>query len=207
MDRSEAEARVREVQRIMERTTLYTLLPGLPAIVGGCLALAGCVVSLVALGSFDFQKVTELPQSAQTGLLVLWAIIGALAVAMEVFWTRHAAKKLGISPTARPARFAALSLSPSVIVAIVLTARLLIDGHIGYIVPVWMMCYGTGLYAAGLFSVRMPRMLGLAFIVAGAAGLLFLAQFGVLLAAVAFGLFHVAFGFAVMKRTQSASAS
>ena len=31
------------------------------------------------------------------------------------------------------------------------------------IAPVWMMCYGTGVYAAGLFSVRLPRLLGLAF--------------------------------------------
>ena len=54
MNRDEAEKRVREVHRIMERTTLYTLLPGVPAIVGGVLALAGCVVSVVMMHSLDF---------------------------------------------------------------------------------------------------------------------------------------------------------
>ena len=72
---------------------------------------------------------------------------------------------------ARPARFAAFSLSPSVIVAMVLTLKLLLDGHIRYIAPIWMMCYGTGVYAAGLFSLRLPRLLGLAFITTGAVGL------------------------------------
>ena len=31
--------------------------------------------------------------------------------------------------------------------------------YVRYIAPIWMMCYGTGVYAAGLFSVRLPRLL------------------------------------------------
>ena len=37
MNHEEAQVRMNEVQRIMERTTLYTLLPGASAIIGGIL--------------------------------------------------------------------------------------------------------------------------------------------------------------------------
>jgi len=201
MNRDEAEKRVREVHRIMERTTLYTLLPGVPAIVGGVLALAGCVVSVVMMHSLDFGEALGLSMGGQVGLCVMWAAIGIVAVAQEVWWTARAARRLGVSPTARPARFAAFSLSPSVIVAVVLTWQLASDGYLGYVVPVWMMCYGTGVYAAGLFSVRLPRVLGLAFIIAGAAGLLFFADYGVLLAGLSFGVLHIVFGLVIHLRS------
>ncbi len=45
MDFDEAKARMREIQRIMETATLYTLLPGTAAIVGGVLVLLGCGAS------------------------------------------------------------------------------------------------------------------------------------------------------------------
>ena len=129
-----------------------------------------------------------------------------MAVAQEVWLTVRAAKREGIAPMARPARFAAFSLSPSVLVAVVLTAKLLIDGQMEYIAPVWAMCYGTGVYTAGLFSVRSPRVLGLAFIVAGAIGLLWFADYGVVLAAVTFGLFHIVFGLYVIVKSRQGAA-
>jgi hypothetical protein len=92
-------------------------------------------------------------------------------------------------------------LSPSVLVAAVLTWKLAVDGQMRMIVPVWMMCYGTGIYAAGLFSVRLPRLLGLTFIVLGAVGLLFFAEYGLVLAAVSFGLLHVLFGVVIRNRS------
>jgi len=202
MDRDEAQERVREVQRIMERTTLYTLLPGTPAVVGGLLALAGCAGSWFLLRSLDFKDMLGLSQGAQIGFCAMWVLIGIVAVTQEILWTRRAAKRQGISPTARPARFATLSLSPSLIVAVVLSIQFLLAHEPRYIVPVWIMCYGTGLYAAGLFSVRLPRVLGLAFIVTGAVGLLWFAEYGVVLAALSFGVLHLAFGAAILLKTR-----
>jgi len=202
MNRDEAQERVREVQRIMERTTLYTLLPGTPAVVGGLLALAGCVVTLLMIRSLDFQDMLGLSENGQVAFCGMWVLVGIVAVTQEILWARRAAKKQGISPTARPARFATLSLSPSLIVAVVLSLKFLHQQQPRYIVPAWIMCYGTGLYAAGLFSVRLPRVLGLAFIVTGAVGLLWFAEYGVVLAALSFGVLHLAFGAAILARTR-----
>ena len=53
-----------------------------------------------------------------------------------------------------------------------LQARYAEGEEIQYIVPVWMMLYGTGVYTAGLFSIRPPRILGLTFIALGVVALL-----------------------------------
>jgi hypothetical protein len=63
-----------------------------------------------------------------------------------------------------------------------------------------MMLYGTGVYTAGLFSVRAPRTLGKAFIAAGVASIGFFQQYGVITAALSFGLFHIAFGLYVIGK-------
>ena len=200
MEHTEALDRIREIQRIMERTTLYTLLPGPPAIIGGILALAGCVISYMIIGSFDYSELLERSLEVQLGFCVMWTVIGIAAIAQEIILTTRAARKRAVDPVGRPGRFAAFSLTPSVFVAIVLTLKLMYDAQIQYVAPVWMMCYGTGVYAAGLFSVRLPRLLGLAFMAAGAAGLLFFESYGLLLTALSFGLLHILFGILVIRK-------
>jgi len=201
MRHDEAIERIEEIHRIAERTTLYTLLPGVPAIAGGLLVLAGCVVSYAMIRSLDFQRVLSLSISAQIGFCAMWTAIGVVAVAYHVIWTAAAARRQGLSPVARPGRFSALALSPSVLVALALTAKFLADEQVQYIAPVWMMCYGTGVYAAGLFSVRLPRLLGLALLMVGVVALL-CTEYGLPLAALSFGVLHILFGLAVLRKTR-----
>ncbi|MBS3764072.1 MAG: hypothetical protein KGZ25_12305 [Planctomycetes bacterium] len=202
MNRDEAQARMQEVQRIMERTTLYTLLPRSSAIIGGVLTLAGCLVSYLMIGTANFQDALKLPINQQLVFCFMWLGIGIVAVVQHIILTRRAAEKRGLSPKARPFRFATYSLTPSVFVAAVLTLEFLWRGQMTYIAPVWMMCYGSGVYAAGLFSVRLPRLLGITFIVLGAVSLLFFPDFGIITAAVSFGLLHIIFGLIVINRSR-----
>jgi len=90
-------------------------------------------------------------------------------------------------------------------VAMVLTVKFLIavepkPDEIRYIVPVWMMLYGTGVYTAGLFSVRAPRVLGLTFIAAGVVSLMAFPDYGVIAAAASFGLLHIVFGCYIIRK-------
>ena len=67
MDFDEAKTRMREIQRIMETATLYTLLPGAAAIVGGMLVFVGCGASAWLLRSADFSQIADLPPNERTG--------------------------------------------------------------------------------------------------------------------------------------------
>jgi len=205
MDRDEARARMQEIQRIMERATLWTLLPGLPAVVGGALVLAGCAASYAMFRSLDFAAMLTMSLDAQAAFCVMWFAIGVLAVLVEVILTARAAKRQGLEPSVRSGRLAAFSMTPSVVVAMVLTVKFLAAAEprpeeIRYIVPVWMMLYGSGVYTAGLFSIRPPRVLGVVFLGAGAVALLACPQYGVVTAAMSFGLLHVVFGFYIIRR-------
>ena len=68
MNHDEAQARMTEIQRIMERATLFTLLPGTPAIVGGLMVLAGCAVSCAMFHSLDFADILKLADQQLRGL-------------------------------------------------------------------------------------------------------------------------------------------
>jgi len=204
MERNEALGRIQEIQRIMERTTLYTLLPGAPAIIGGFMVLAGCVASYFIIGSVDFTRLLWNSYETQIGFCVMWALIGIAAIVQDIVLTTRIANRHSEMPGGRSSRLAAFSLTPSVFIAIILTIKFMYEADIQYVAPVWMMCYGTGVYAAGLFSLRLPRLLGLAFIGSGAVGLIFLIEYGVLLVAFSFGLMHIIFGLTViMKRRRS----
>lgn len=205
MDRDEAKTRMEEIQRIMERATLWTLLPGKAAVLGGVLVLVGCGVSYGMFRSVDFAAMLNMSFGAQVVFCVMWFAIGATGVVIEVASTAQAAKRQGMSPTVRSARVAAFSMTPSVVVAMVLTVKFLIPvqprpEEVQYIVPVWMMLYGTGVYTAGLFSIRPPRVLGMAFIGMGMVALLSSPGYGVVWAAFSFGLLHIVFGLFILRK-------
>ena len=222
MDANEAQDRMREIQRIMERATLFTLLPGWAAVAGGVMVLAGCAVSYAMFRSLDFADILRLSVPGQVAFCVMWFAIGVIGIVLEVVLTTRAAARQQLVPADRPIRVAAFSLTPSVIVAVVLTAKFLLPVNptvwhmiwtwdfnvplmpkaeeIQYIVPVWMMLYGTGVYTAGLFSIRPPRVLGLTFIALGIFALLCFPQYGVVAAAVSFGLLHIVFGLYIVHK-------
>ena len=199
--------RLAEIQRIAETTTLYTLLPGPAAIVGGALVFIGCAVSYLMIRSADFAQLMSCSMGYRVLFVGMWTTIGAVAVGQELIFANRDARRKGIALYGRPGKLSALSLTPNIFIAIVLTIQLFIDAdsettgrYVRYIAPIWMMCYGTGVYAAGLFSVRLPRLLGISFIIMGAAGLLFFAKYGLLLVALSFGLLHIIFGITVLSR-------
>ena len=210
MKQQEAMQRMQEIQRIMERTTLYTLLPGKEAVIGRVLALLGCAASYGLIRSVDFGVLLDSPYRVQILFCVMWAVVGVSAIAQDVILLALAARRQGVSPASRPSLITAYALSPSVVVAAIITLKILMDvggvestgQNVRYIAPIWMMCYGTGVFAAGLFSVRLPRLLGLAFIVTGAAGMLFFEKFGLILVALSFGLMHIVFGLEVIRRAR-----
>ena len=69
-----------------------------------------------------------------------------------------------------------------------------------------MLLYGTGVYTAGLFSIRAPRVLGLAFLLAGIVALFAFPDYGVISVAASFGLLHVVFGAYVLTKQRQVAA-
>ena len=120
MEREEALDRIAEIQRVMERATRYTLLPGGAAIVGGLMVLAGCALSWWMVRSLDFAAMLQLSVAGQAGFCLLWFVIGVAGIVLEAVLTARAARREGLSTGGRSTRLALVSLSPSVLVAMLL---------------------------------------------------------------------------------------
>jgi hypothetical protein len=191
---------IRYIRECMEISSQHKLLPGWAAVVGGGLALAAAAATWSLTGSGDVQQVLYLPPLRKLGVTALWAAAGSASVLL--YWVLAAAesRRLGVSLNARPTRLARQAMGPSVLVAAVLTLRLVFDRQYDLVPGVWMLCYGVGVYNAGLFSSEEPRLLGLAVLVTGIVALLALPGFGLWTTGLSFGLYHVAFGAYVLAR-------
>ncbi|MGA2257197.1 MAG: hypothetical protein ABSG53_21290 [Thermoguttaceae bacterium] len=209
MEIDEARARMREIQRIMETATLFTLLPGTAAVIGGVLVFLGCGASYWFLNSFDFAEITRLSVPGRVTFCLMWFTIALASVAVNVLLTVRLAARQRIALNPRPAQVAMFALTPCVVVASVLTFQFLMEWQsreIRYIAPVWLMLYGTGVYTAGLFSIRAPRVLGLAFLLMGIVALLCFPCYGVISVGMSFGLLHVMFGAYVLRKQRQVAA-
>lgn len=71
----------------------------------------------------------------------------------------------------------------------------------GYLVGIWLLLYGAGVFTAGLISIKPVSLMGLAIIFAGAIGLLTKSQAVIFpeLMMAGFGLVHIVFGILIWK--------
>jgi hypothetical protein len=139
----------------------------------------------------------------------MWLVIAVASVVVNAVLTVRLAARQQVALNRRPAQVAMFALTPCVVVATVLTLQFLLEWQsreIRYIPPVWMMLYGTGVYTAGLFSIRAPRVLGLAFLLAGIVALFWFSTYGVISVAASFGLLHVVFGAYVLQKQRQVAA-
>jgi len=99
-----------------------------------------------------------------------------------------------------PAQKLALAFAPAMVVGALLTGALLRIGANDLLPGVWLLLYGTAVVAGGAFSVRIIPVMGLCFMVLGAAALFAPSSVGDWFMVGGFGLVHVVFGTQIARR-------
>ena len=181
-----AMADLRFIRETMESASAFSAFSGWGLIlIGGVATACGLVAAR---------------QPTHLGWLTAWvaaagisALIGALSTARK---TRAAQEPL----IPGPARKFALSLAPAVVSGALLTVALERAEGFDLLPGVWLLLYGAGLVAAGAWSVRVVPVIGAAFMVLGAVGLLLPLPWGNWLLVGGFGGLHVAFGVIVGRK-------
>jgi hypothetical protein len=175
---------LRFIRETMERSSAFTATPGWGQVAMGFTALAAALIAA--------------RQPNANAWLAVWLIEAATAIAIAVLTTYLKARRAGVPLTSGPARKAALTFLPSVVIAVILTAALYRLGLTRLLPDVWALCYGAGILSGGAFSIPLLPAMGASFLAVGSAAL-FLPALGNLLMAVSFGGLHILFGLWVAK--------
>lgn len=173
------------IRRTMERSASFTAVSG----------KAGMAMGLVAVTAAWFAH--DAPPG-RWGLI--WLGAAALAFVVAVVGMAVKARRRKESLVRGPGRKFVLGMLPALVVGALLTAALYRAGQTEILPGLWLLLYGTGVLAAGAFSVRIVPLMGAAFLTVGAAALFSPAGWGDLYMAVGFGGLHVISGLIITGR-------
>jgi hypothetical protein len=165
-----------EIRRVLARTGAFEGYRAAPVALSGFIALAaGAAQRLLHPDPIQF--------------VVLWAIAAALGFGINFMVV---ARTYGASPRQweRSLAFAALlDLTPAMVGGALLTLALVVTHHVEFLPGVWMVLFGTGVMASRRHVPRGCGWIGVAYLLAGTATLVFLPGADVLHADVMAGAF------------------
>ena len=177
---------LRYIRETMDRAGAFTAVPGWGGVWMGISALAAAWIAS--------------RQSSFDEFLAIWAIEAAVAFAIGAAAMWHKAQSGKHSLVSAPARKFALSFAPPLLAGGVLTWALYRNGAGAALPGVWLLLYGAGVVTGGAFSVRVVPVMGICFMLWGAAALFVPASWDNLFLALGFGCMHIVFGFLIARR-------
>lgn len=138
----------------MERSVLFTALPGSAGLL---LGLDGIAAAILGARSHSPEQ-----------WLGVWISAAFLGLAIGLWSVARRARELGVPLTRGPARSFALGLATPLMAGALITGALWRYGAFGAMPATWMILYGCALLSAGTFSFRRVRNMGAAFFALGA---------------------------------------
>ena len=177
---------LRFIRETMERAGTFTAISGWGIVAVGVVAMVAAFVARLR-PTVEWRVGT-------------WVVTAAACIALSLWATARKARRSELSMVSGPAQKLALAFSPAMVVGALLTAALLRIGANDLLPGVWLLLYGTAVVAGGAFSVRIIPVMGLSFMVLGAAALFAPPNLGDWLMVGGFGLVHVVFGTQIARR-------
>lgn len=177
---------LRYIRETMERAGSFTAVPGWGGVAIGLTALAAGVLAW--------------RQTSVEAWLATWFGEGMLAMAIGALTMCAKAQSAGVPLFSGPGRKFASSFSPPLVVGALLTAALYRAGRPAIIPGMWLLLYGTGVVTGGAFSARIVPLMGVCFMLTGAASLFLPAAWGNWMLMAGFGGLHLVFGILIARR-------
>lgn len=177
---------LRFIRETMERSVVFTTVPGYGGMLMGATAIGAAVIAnqQIYLRNWLIVWITEALLAFLVGLLAMW----------------QKSKIANVPLTSAPPKKFAKSFLPPLVCGIVITLGLWNLEHYDVMIPVWLLCYGAGVVCGGAFSVKAVPVMGWCFIALGAVAFLLPRGFGDELMALSFGVLHIVFGFIIARK-------
>ena len=177
---------LRYIRETMERAGAFTAVPGWGQVAVGVTALAAAVLAAR-------QPSVELWLATWLGEAIVALVIGGGTMVRKAYAVNDPI-------LSGPGRRFWLGFIPPMAVGGLLTIALYRAGQWHALPGVWLLLYGTGFVTGGAFSVRIVPVMGLCFMLAGAAALFGPPAWGDWLLGAGFGGLHIAFGVVIARR-------
>jgi hypothetical protein len=163
----------------------FTTVPG-----KGCIGMG--ITALVASG---LESIPELAPS----WLAIWVGAAIMACAVALYFMEEKAKAQGLSLRRAVARRFFMTLVPAFVAGGVLTVALADEVGRNSITGIWLLLYGAGLAACGVFAIPAVLVAGLAFMAFGTVALGLPATWAPAILALGFGGVHIVLGVIVLR--------
>lgn len=181
-----AMANLEFIRDTMASAAPFTAVPGWGMALTGATALAAAAFAAT--------------QTTPRAWLSVWMVEAAIGLLVGAATMALKARAADTSLMSGSGRKFALSLLPSLAVGALFTVVLFRAGLVGLLPGTWLILYGTGVLAAGAFSVGVVPVMGLGFLVLGTVALLGPVAWGDALLAAGFGGLHLVFGIVIARR-------
>jgi hypothetical protein len=177
---------LRYIRETMERASSFTAVPGWGQVAIGFSAIVATYVAA--------------HQATARGWLGAWLAEAIISLLIAGWLMDRKARACGAPLLSGPGRKVAFSLSPPMVVGALLTVVMFRAGLITAIPGMWLLLYGTGVVTGGMFSVSIVPVMGICFMILGAAGLFTPAAWNNWLMAAGFGGLHIIFGTIIARK-------
>jgi hypothetical protein len=176
---------LRYIRNTIEAAHTFTTVPG-----KGCIAMG--LTALAAVG------VESIPQLAPHWLGI-WVAAAIVACGSALWFMEQKARAQGLSLRRAVAKRFFMTLAPAFIAGAILTAALVGRVDRELITGMWLLLYGTGLAACGLFAIPAVFTAGLAFMGLGTATLWLPPGSAHIVLALGFGGIHLVLGTTIVR--------
>lgn len=177
---------LRFIRETMERSAVFTAVPGWGAVAIGGTALGA---AWIAGG-----------QPSPDRWIATWLVEAFVAVLIIAAATAHKVRGVEKSHFYRPLRNFAFGLTPPLLTGAVLTLALYRLGLVQMLPGAWLLTYGSGIVTGGSFSVRVVPLMGLCFMALGGVALFSPAGWQDAWLAAGFGGLHIVFGLIIARK-------
>lgn len=177
---------LRFIRETMERSGTFTAVSGKGGVAMGAVGLAAASVA-----SF---------QTTPARWLAVWLCAGVLGAGTAIFSMVLKSRRTGTPLDSGLGRKFLLGLAPPLLAGALLTAGLLRPTGIALLPAVWLLLYGAGVVTGGAFSVRAVPVMGVGFMVLGAASLVGPPGWRDLFLGAGFGLLQIGFGVWIWRK-------
>lgn len=159
------------IRLALEASSRLTSLSGAALLASGVLAFfAAGLTSMAGLAEPAARE--NLDHALLWQMVLLWSATLLVSVKLNLFGMLRRARQDGQPLAARLGKRVLFAMLPAMAVGGALTLGFAINGRLDFIFPIWMLCYGAALVAAGAHSISSVRMLGLFMLLGGAVSMI-----------------------------------